>query len=260
MTIVVFSDLDGTLLDHDTYSYAAAAPALDALRAKGIPVILTTSKTAAEVAPLHAELGLGDTPAIVENGAGVFRPNARDGDSDAAYLRIRAVLDGMPRKLAGPFRGFADMDDAEVSRLTGLSVQAANLARQRCHSEPGLWTGTDAQERALVVALAAHGISARRGGRFLTLSFGRTKADAMADIALELAATATIALGDAPNDREMLETADLGIVVRNDHATPLPLLRSEAEGRILRTDKPGPEGWNLAILDALSRLATPNKS
>ncbi|MEC3862429.1 HAD-IIB family hydrolase [Mesobacterium sp. TK19101] len=257
MTIVVFTDLDGTLLDHDTYSYAAAAPALNALRVQRIPLILTTSKTAAEVAPLHTELGLGATPAIVENGAGVFRPGAKDGDSDAAYRRIRAVLNSIPRSVSEPFRGFGDMDASELSQITGLPARAATLARQRCHSEPGLWTGTDDQERAFVAALAAHGIAARWGGRFLTLSFGRTKADAMQDIATELAATVTIALGDAPNDREMLESADLGIIVRNDHAPPLPPLSGEADGRILRTDAPGPEGWNIAVLDAVSRVAAP---
>ena len=47
---VVFSDLDGTLLDHSTYSWKAAAPALAALRDRGIPLILASSKTSAEIA------------------------------------------------------------------------------------------------------------------------------------------------------------------------------------------------------------------
>ena len=57
-----------------------------------------------------------------------------------------------------------------------------------------------------------------------------------------------IALGDAPNDIEMLETADIGVIVANPHANPLPGLDGEKAGRIARTQKPGPEGWNKSVL------------
>ena len=70
--LIVFSDLDGTLLDHDSYGYDAAAAALAALRARNIPLILCSSKTAAELVPLRAELGFENCAAIVENGAGIL--------------------------------------------------------------------------------------------------------------------------------------------------------------------------------------------
>ena len=71
MNLLVFSDLDGTLLDHATYSFEPARPALDRLRNLGIPLILTTSKTAAEVAGLHAAL-LGCEQAVADGeGAGL---------------------------------------------------------------------------------------------------------------------------------------------------------------------------------------------
>ncbi|MEM7522055.1 MAG: mannosyl-3-phosphoglycerate phosphatase, partial [Pseudomonadota bacterium] len=38
--LCVFTDLDGTLLDHETYHWTAAAPALAALAAVNAPVIL----------------------------------------------------------------------------------------------------------------------------------------------------------------------------------------------------------------------------
>ena len=69
--VIVFTDLDGTLLDHESYGYAPALPLLSRLRAAGIPLILASSKTAAEIAPLRADLGFADCPAIVENGAGI---------------------------------------------------------------------------------------------------------------------------------------------------------------------------------------------
>ncbi|MCB1477959.1 MAG: HAD-IIB family hydrolase [Rhodobiaceae bacterium] len=254
MRLVVFTDLDGTLLDHASYSHEAAEPALGLLRKLGIPLILASSKTAAEIAPLHRALHLEDWPAIVENGAGVFDP-ASSGESDASeYLRIRRALACLPEDLSEHYRGFGQMTDHEVSDITGLSPGEARLARLRHHSEPGLWTGSDAGLQRFLDALKEQGVSARRGGRFLTLSLGRTKAQAMADVIELLKPETTVALGDAPNDAEMLEAADIGVIVRNDHGTPLPELDGEAAGRIRRTVLPGPEGWNEAIMRIVQEL------
>ncbi|SNT01918.1 HAD-IIB family hydrolase [Antarctobacter heliothermus] len=251
--LVVFSDLDGTLLDHETYSYAAAQPALDALGARGIPLILATSKTAAEVAVLHKSLKLGQWPAIVENGAGIYRPGSKDADT-APYAAIRAALDTLPADLRGSFTGFGDMTDAKVVQITGLPLESAQRARQRQHSEPGLWHGSDAERAIFLAALAELGIQARAGGRFLTLSHGRTKADGLRQIAAELGARRTLALGDAPNDTDMLQAASLGVIVRNDHGPGIPELPGEAQGTIRRTTQPGPSGWAEAVLAILNDI------
>ncbi len=251
--LVVFTDLDGTLLDHASYSHAAAAPALAALARLAVPLVLASSKTVAEIAPLQAELNLRGTPVIAENGAARCPPG-ETGGSAATYARLRAALAALPQPLRAPFTGFGDMSDREVAEATGLPPAGAALARQRQFTEPGLWGGTAAGEAAFVAALASQGIAARRGGRFLTLSFGGTKAGQMAGIARDLGAEVTLALGDAPNDREMIEAADHGVVIRNDHGTGLPPLPGEATGRIRRTTAPGPEGWNRAVLDILDEL------
>src|SRR2546423_300740 len=70
---VVFTDLDGTLLDAETYRYDAARQGLDRLREHAIPLIICTSKTRAEVEPLRNELGNTD-PFIVENGGALYVP------------------------------------------------------------------------------------------------------------------------------------------------------------------------------------------
>lgn len=249
--LVVFSDLDGTLLDHGNYSYAAALPALEQLKARGVPLVLATSKTAAEVEVLHEKLALGDTPAIVENGAGLWRPGDAMQD-DTAYRAIRAALDRLPPTLRVLFSGFGDMTAARVADLTGLSPAEAVLARRRQYSEPGLWQGSDDAREALFMALGDDGIVGRAGGRFLTLSHGQTKADGVRRIASEFGARRTLALGDAPNDTEMLQAADLGVIVRNDHGPGIPTLPGEDSGTIRRTALPGPAGWNTAVLAFLN--------
>ena len=248
--MIVFTDLDGTLLDHDDYSHAPAEPALKALRQHGIPLVLASSKTAAEVAPLRASLGFAEVPAIVENGAGLLPPG-ESGLHGGQYDDLRAALARLPRDVAARFQGFGDWGIKGIARHTGLSPSDAARAAQRQFSEPGLWTGSSAGKALFLAALNDHGITAREGGRFLTLSYGGTKAQQMGAILTRYGSPYSVALGDAPNDIEMLERADMGIVVANPAHAPLPPLQGEAEGRIRRTGLPGPEGWNEAVLGVI---------
>ena len=71
---VIYTDLDGTLLDHHTYSFEAALETIHALRDRGVPIVPCTSKTRAETAELMSAAGLSG-PMIVENGAAIWVPN-----------------------------------------------------------------------------------------------------------------------------------------------------------------------------------------
>lgn len=252
---LIFTDLDGTLLDHDSYDWSPAAPLLTRLREAAIPVILASSKTAAEMRPIRACMGLSGYPLICENGAGIVPPGDRAGDADRGrYDKVRAALNRVPGNLRRRFEGFGDMEPARIAEVTGLPLQDARRAARRAFSEPGLWHGDRDGETALVAALARDGVVARRGGRFLTLSLGGTKADRMAEIAGAFGNPTTIALGDAPNDAEMLQAADIGIVVANPRGSGLPEMEGEAMGRIRRTDLAGPRGWSAALSAVLSEL------
>lgn len=252
---LVFTDLDGTLLDHDSYSFEAARPALDLLDARGIPVILASSKTEAEMRPIAEAIGIS-YPMIVENGAGVVGLGASGIPADDAlsspYNRLRSLLREIPKDLNACFEGFGDWDVARISRETGLPHASAALARQRRFSEPGHFSGTEAQRRAFVDLLEAEDFTAVRGGRFFTLMPKTSKAERMAEVVdhyqRETASTIrTVALGDAPNDLAMLEAADCGIIIANPSHTPLPVTERERQGAILRSEQSGPEGWNIMI-------------
>jgi mannosyl-3-phosphoglycerate phosphatase len=254
MPLLVFTDLDGTLLSHRDYCWDAAQSALDGLAQIGAGVILASSKTAPEIIQLRRDLGLQNWPAIVENGAGLLEPNARAASDRSDYAQLRAKVLKIRADMGAPFRGFGDMDVAEICDLTGLHPSNARLARQRSFSEPGVWSGTEAEKAEFLAQINMQGVSAREGGRFLTVSFGKTKADQMAQVRARYAPRHTLALGDAPNDVEMLEAADVGVIIANPDRQPLPLMSGEKSGRILRTTQAGPQGWNKAVLGHLAQL------
>ena len=260
MPLVIFTDLDGTLLDHHTYSYAPARPALALLHAHKIPLILASSKTAAEIAPLRSELGFDHCPAIVENGAGLLPahaiPESLEGASND-YRRIRAILEAMPVDLRECFTGFGDWNPQEIASRTGLPVEKAILAGRRLFSEPGLFTGDREQKATFEAYIGKQGLKARQGGRYFTLSFGATKADRMRLIIDDLSAPgsplASLALGDAANDIEMIETADYGVIIVNPDGASLPALAGELDGRISRSKQAGPRGWNESVTKHITR-------
>ena len=258
---VIFTDLDGTLLDHYDYSHAAAQPALDWLHSRSIPVILTSSKTFPELKALAADLGL-EYPVIGENGAFIAWPTGfaltapHDEEKQGfrfkyfgqSYQEIEAVLHTLRENPRFRFSGFADWSVKELMQRTGLSEAAAIMAKEREASEPIRWQGHDAALADFRSALEAQGLRLVRGGRFYHVMGQTSKRRAMEwlNAALEAQrgnATFSIALGDGPNDLEMLEAADVSIVVANPDSDPVePRAR-----QLIRTQAIGPAGWNEAI-------------
>ena len=69
---IVFSDLDGTLLDN-RYEFDEAEDGLNILRERNIPLILCSSKTRLEIEELRLRLK-NNEPFVAENGGAIFIP------------------------------------------------------------------------------------------------------------------------------------------------------------------------------------------
>jgi mannosyl-3-phosphoglycerate phosphatase len=255
--LIVFTDLDGTLLDHETYSHAEAEPALSELRDLGIPLILASSKTAAEIIPLRNRLGFSHCEAIVENGSGILEPHGNQ--SGEIYQRLQETLNQIHGPLRQHYQGFADWSADEISSRTSLPLADAANAKIRLFSEPGLWLGSDKERDEFLSAARAAGLTAQQGGRFLTLSFGGNKAQRMMEIVKRHSDPGkpafVVALGDAQNDVAMIEQADLGVIIPNPAHQGLPQLDGEATGEIIRAASAGPAGWNEVIMSLLQTAA-----
>jgi len=265
---LVVTDLDGTLLDEDTYDVAPARPALAALREREVPVVLCSSKSRAEMEPLAEALGLR-APLIVENGgaivfpAGVAPPPEALGSSERTVLplgrprqELLLALPGVAREAGALVRSFAAMSVDEVCARAGLSERDAVLARRREWDEPFVAEdegGEGDLDARLQEAARRHGLRVTRGGRFHHLTGSTDKGEAVRALLQVMTLPrpgVTVGLGDAANDLPMLVAVDHPVVMPRKRGGVEPVLAA-ALPDALRAPLPGPAGWAAAVLGLL---------
>ena len=163
--LIIVTDLDGTLLDHHTYSWQAAKPALEQAKNKNIPIIPCTSKTLEETQKLIKAIGL-DGPIIFENGSGIALADGSLIDLAPKYEEIIGKLETI--KLANNFNfwGFHSMSIEDVMAQTQLSFEDAANAKSRRYSEPFLWQGDENSFNDFEHYCQEADIDIVRGGRF----------------------------------------------------------------------------------------------
>jgi mannosyl-3-phosphoglycerate phosphatase len=264
---VIFTDVDGTLIDHTTYSIGAASRALARLEERGVPLVLSSSKTRAEVERLQQDLGTAH-PFVTENGGAVFVPHGyftfllpgalRRPSYDVVELGrpYEAVVNALRRASASSgvgVAGFNDLSVEEIAADAGLSLAAARLAKLREYDEPfRLLPGREAGLPALALAMASEGLRCTSGGRYHH-ACGPTDKGVPVRLLTPLLRSAyeevvTVALGDGPNDVPMLLAADIPIIVSNPTSGATPEgLRRVPGARV--TARPGPDGWQEAIAE-----------
>lgn len=234
--LAVFTDLDNCLLDHDTYEFAPALPAVARLRAAGAAIVCTTSKTRAEVEYWLSRIGLSH-PSIVENGGGVVLEDGRVEALGRPRAEITPALREAARDAGARVRCFADMEAAEIAARCNMGLERARLAAQREFSEPFVLETPD-REQALREALARRGLRLTRGGRFHHAFAHEGKHAGVAWLCRrwrqQHPALVTIGIGDAPNDE--------GFLALVDHPVRL------------RPPDTGPGAWNRHVLELLERL------
>jgi mannosyl-3-phosphoglycerate phosphatase len=269
---LVATDLDGTLLDRETYDFAPARPALDELRRRGVPLVLVSSKTRAEMEPLADAIG-ATGPLVVENGGAVVAPREAvagwppweraGGDRAVLVLGVRrerllAELPAVAREAGARVRPFASMSVAEVAALTGLREEQAALAMRREHDEPFVVEDPPGRDPALDARLdraARHrGLRVTQGGRVHHLTGPFDKGQALRALLHAWPGGVggeVVGLGDAENDLALLLEVDRPIVVPRPDGSVDPALAARLPAAE-RAPGPGPAGWSEAVLAALS--------
>lgn len=275
MAFLIFTDLDATLLNHD-YTWREAQPALDLIREMEIPLILNSSKTLSEMYQITQDLGL-KTPIIAENGGQVAIPQSELLSDKAAswlehaephhtlpyYVSTQSpsrveILDFVHRlrdEKGYRFTGFADMDTATISTHTGLDAASAGLSADRYVTEPIIWEDSEEKYAEFLLEIKSIKVRGIRGGRFIHLMGPADKADGMNRVSalferqLPNENFLRIALGDSQNDAEMLDAADIAVVIpygKEGHR-----ISSTAPKTIL-AEHSAAAGWNASILEILN--------
>jgi mannosyl-3-phosphoglycerate phosphatase len=268
--VIIFTDLDGTLLDHHDYSFIEAQDALDKIRDAGIPLIMCSSKTRAEIEVWRKRLHNKD-PFISENGGAIFYPKGglTPGSGDLMnrggynvqelgmfYPELLVRFKILKNSLGDRIRGFSEMDAREVAASTGLSVQDAELAKNREYSEPFIFRGNKYESQLLEERVKTLSLNLTQGGRFFHLLGDNNKGRAIRLLAgvyrSNFSRVKTVAVGDSANDYAMLQEADIPILVQK----PGGGYDESAAGlsNLVRGPGVGPKGWNSALLDILGSL------
>lgn len=263
---VIFTDMDGTLLDHYTYSYEAALEALDLIRKKNIPLVFCSSKTRAELEVYCKELELFH-PLITENGGAIFIPEGYfdfpyeyDTLSDhykvielgVKYDILKKTLKEVSTDIQCEVIGFGDMDIDEVSMDTGLSTEAAALAKRRDYDEAFRVLSPAPKGEELEREIVRRGFTCTKGGRYYHIMGCNDKGRAVNILTGLYRRTwpgiRTVGVGDSRNDLPMLKAVDIAILVQKPGGIYDPAVTQQG---IKKGDGIGPVGWNRELINIL---------
>lgn len=267
--LIIFTDLDGSLLDYENYSYMPALSVIQQLDQLNIPVIAASSKTQAELIHFRQEIN-NSHPFMVENGAAILIPldyfNAQPNDTEQigdywikSFVQTRAYWQSLIAKTSTSreqYRTFSDLSINEIVNLTGLNYHAANRAAHREYGIPLSWYGSENEKQKFISQLNTLGAHVLQGGRFLHVSGQCNKGIAFKWLTEQYKNFAqqsitTLAIGDADNDIAMLEAADYSILIPSPNHS-LPKLKRKKN---LYTAKyQGPKGWADSVSSILYSL------
>jgi mannosyl-3-phosphoglycerate phosphatase len=253
--LLIFTDVDGTLQDSHTGEWQPAAAWLARLRELHVPVILCSSKTAAEMIALQQSMGLQGRPFIAENGA-VIQLDERWQDNahypriiqGSPHAEIVKVLSELRHRHGFRLTLFSELSDAALADITGLSPAQASLARLQEASETLIWRDSDAHMNEFSHALADLGLRFVQGARFWHVLDERGGKDVAVNWLTrqyhhqEGKTFTTLGLGDGPNDAPLLDNVDFAVVVKGLNRQGVSL-RDDSPARVFHTTLEGAAGW-----------------
>lgn len=191
-------DIDGTMTHKDRRIDVAAIDAVRKAEAAGLPVMLATGNVLCFAEAAAILLGTSG-PLIAEDGGIVF--DRVNGEEHVLGDRVEAE-----RGLAALKEAFDDLKQTRSSgmRLTGLTLERTITAEQAM----GVFSKGALDLVAIDSGFAIH-----------VKSPSINKGDALRKVAslMNISTAEIAAVGDAPNDVEMLQVAGLSFAVANSH-------------------------------------------
>ncbi len=244
MNYIIFTDLDGSLLNHEDYSYKEALPMLSFIKDHNIPLVFTTSKTREECEILQSQMGI-NAPFIVENGAAIF------GFEEVIQLGLPfSKISTFSQKYKEEFGLllFSDMKVEDVMEYTGFDYASAAIAKSRDFSEPFL-PKDEEKLTALEKIAELSGLKILKGGRFYHLvGIAQDKGVAVKKVLSLFPNKTSIGLGDNYNDIEMLKVVNIPILIPHHEGRYIDI----SIENLIKAPFKGSLGWNESLKKILS--------
>lgn len=264
--VVVFSDIDGTLVDTFTRDYGKSIELVKRLSESSIPVVLCSSKTWAEQVAIRKDLGLESVPFIVENGGAIAIPDGYFDAGDLGQYSARPVTGYMVAELGRPssqiknalqeirqktgiaFKGVSDVSVDELAKIVGMTHAEAERMSKRQYGETILQIDKAEKVRFEQALREGPGLQVIHGGRYFDVTAGNDKGKAVR-ILMDLyrkklgGKPVFIGIGDSSNDIPMLKSTDVAMLVQKYDGTWADVDIPD----VVKVEGIGPAGWESAF-------------
>ena len=258
--ILLFTDLDGTLLNKKTFEFKAALNLVKNCIRKGINIIPNSSKTDLELDEICEDLGIPKVY-ISENGSCIHGLNylSEALNKEVCLSRSKQII----------YKKFLDNVDINLRQkcfilenetlknqkdILGLPKNKIHKALNRKFSFPFIFEGDAKEEVELKKNVKKYGLNIQFGGRVLSLGDKVSKGNAMKKFVSLLSKETkrnyvSICVGDNENDFDMLDKCDYPCLVKNG-----PLKKINFKNECIFSTQEAPNGWVEVVNKTLNKI------
>ncbi len=261
--ILIFTDLDGSLLDKETFKFDVIKDYLKELISSGILIIPNSSKTESELLDFNKQYNF-DFSFISENGSSIYGLNKIDQSLPQRVVISRSIDEiqkiydaNISLDLKNKITPILELEIDEQQKIFGLPLNKLSLATKRMHSIPIQFRGTETEKNNFIKNIGEIGLTAQSGGRIINICDNTNKSKAMSK-AVKLIRKKlgneciTIGVGDNENDIEMLKQTDYPCLVKNENFDS-SLINID---NLIKSSEPSPLGWADVIKTAIQIIET----
>jgi mannosyl-3-phosphoglycerate phosphatase len=267
---VIFTDLDGTLLDRNNYSYESAVDSINYLKDHKIPVIFCSAKTRSEQEYYRQKMGVFH-PFIVENGGAIYIPedyfqfrykyklkkdNYNVIELGMSHNRIRQIIEKIRTDSDIDIKGFEDLTIEEISLVTRLDINMSARAREREYDEAILPLPDNDENNRMLDAIIKANLNYTSGGSLYEVMGNNDKGKAVLILSelfrKQYGKIGTIGIGDNFNDLPMLQQVDTPFLVQKPDGKWEDI--DIKDKKLTRIAGIGPYGWAEVIREYIEPI------
>ena len=258
--ILLFTDLDGSLLNKKTFDFNAASYLIKDCISKGINIIPNSSKTDLELNEICEDLNIPKIY-ISENGSCIkglnFLSNSLNKEislSRSKEIILKNFIENVDINLRQKCLILENEPLQNQIKILGLPKDKIPKALNRKFSFPFIFEGNENQELQLKTIVKKYGLKIQFGGRVLNLGDEVSKGNAMKTFVSLLSKETKkdyvlICVGDNENDFDMLDKCDYPCLVKNG-----PIKKINFKNQCIFSTQEAPYGWVEVVNKTLNKI------